>query len=70
MELLPPTPIPLKLKYRVPHKSRYRAGYMGNNSKAKLHRKLTEREIALHAAQPEKVMVMTSSGKVRMVIVS
>lgn len=63
------TPIPLKLKYRVPHKSRYKGTYGGNNNPARPHRTLTAQEIALHAAQPKKIMVLLPSGKLRMMTV-
>lgn len=64
------TNIPLKRKYLTAEKGRYRAGYSGNNNKAKLHRALTDREKALHAAQPAKVMILLPNGKVRMFLAS
>lgn len=60
------TEIPLKRKYLLGGKSRYKSGYAGNNNKAKLHRTLTAAEVARHEAQPQKVMVLLPSGKVRM----
>ncbi len=56
--------IPLKLKYRTRKPwGRFRADYGGNNNKAKPHRPLSEREKALHAMQPRKVLVLLASGK-------
>jgi hypothetical protein len=61
--------IPLKKKYRTAQKGRYKSGYGGNNKAAKQKHKLTEREIALHLAQPKKMMVLNAKGKCRMVTV-
>lgn len=61
--------IRLKKKYRVVSKGKYRSGYGGNNNPAKQKHKLSEREIALHLAQPVKIMVMSAKGKTRMMIV-
>jgi len=69
MDEVKPTPIRLKRKYLVGGKSRYHAGYGGNNNPAKQHRKLTEAEIARHLAQPVKVMVIKNNGPARMSIV-
>lgn len=69
MEEIKPTPIPLKLKYRVGGKSRYSSGHGGNNNPAKQHRQLTERDKALHLAQPNKVMVIRGNGPARMITV-
>lgn len=62
--------IPLKKKYRTASKGRYRSGYGGNNNPAKQKHKLSEREIALHLAQPKKIMVLMANGKRRMVTVA
>lgn len=62
--------IALKRKYRTGGKSRYKSGYGGNSRPARQKHKLTQREIDLHLRQPQKVMVLTASGKVRMVTVS
>ncbi len=59
--------IPLKLKYRTGHKSRYKSPSGGNNQAAKQKRALTDREKALHLAQPHRVMVLGANGKIRMV---
>lgn len=61
--------IPLKLKYRRGGKSRQKSPAGGNNAKARPHRQLTPAEVALHAAQPVRVMVLQVNGKVRMVTV-
>jgi hypothetical protein len=58
--------IPLKRKYRVGGKGRYKSNAGGNNQAAKQHRELTPAEKALHLAQPVKVMRLLPNGKVRM----
>jgi hypothetical protein len=63
------TELRLKLKYKVGGKSRYHGSYGGNSRPAKLHRQLTDREKALHAAQPKKIMLLQANGKRKMVTV-
>jgi hypothetical protein len=58
--------IPLKRKYKTAHRGRYSNGGGGNNRPARQHAPLTDRERALHAAQPKKVMHLQANGKVRM----
>jgi hypothetical protein len=65
-----PEPIRLKLKYRIGGRGRYSSGHGGNNRPARQHRQLTPAEIALHAAQPRKVMWLQPNGRIRMIIVS
>jgi hypothetical protein len=60
--------IPLKRKYLQGGTSRHKSK-TGNNQTAKLHRQLTATEIALHAAQPCRVMLLQANGKVRMITV-
>lgn len=69
MEEVKPTPIRLKRKYLVGGKSRYHAGYGGNNNPAKHGHPLTDKERALHARQPNKVMVIRGNGPARMITV-
>lgn len=62
--------IPLKLKYRARKTSkRCHTDYMGRSAKRRLHRQLTDTELALHARQPVKVMHLLPNGKRRMVTV-
>jgi hypothetical protein len=58
----------LKLKYRGSKpKGRYKGNYGGNAGKAKPAVRLTERELALHAAQPFVVVMINARGKRRIV---
>ena len=63
------TEIPLKKKYRSGGKGKYKSPTNGHAAPARVHRQLTEREKALHLAQPVRVMWLMSNGKVRMVTV-
>jgi hypothetical protein len=59
--------IPLKRKYTAAkRKGKYRADYTGHAGRKMSRRKLTARELALHEAQPVKVMVLLANGKRRM----
>jgi hypothetical protein len=61
--------IRLKKKYRVGGWGRQNSPAGGNNRAARQHAPLTERDKALHAAQPVKVMHLQANGKCRMVTV-
>lgn len=69
MDEIKPVEIKLKRKYLVGGKSRYHARYSGNNNPARHGHPLTEKEKALHARQPNKVMVIRANGPARMIIV-
>jgi hypothetical protein len=59
--------IKLKLKYRVGGRGRQKSPAGGNSRPARQHAPLTERDKALHAAQPLKAMHLQANGKIRMV---
>lgn len=61
--------IRLKRKYLVGGKSRQKSAAGGNNRAARQHLPLTERDKALHAAQPVRVMHLQPNGKIRMITV-
>jgi hypothetical protein len=61
--------IPLKRKYRAGGKGKYKSPSNGHAAPARAHRQLTDREKALHLAQPVRVMHLQANGKVRMVTV-
>jgi hypothetical protein len=59
--------VPLKRKYLLYKPARNnRNGHSENAGVKVLHKPLTEREKALHAAQPRKVMILGANGRTRM----
>ncbi len=64
-----PVELRLKKKYLVGGTRGYGRNHGGNNKKATPHRELTPAEIALHAAQPKRVMYLMPNGKIKMITV-
>lgn len=64
-----PVEMKLKLKYRVGGRGRQKSPAGGNSRPARQHLPLTERDKALHAAQPVRVMHLQPNGKIRMITV-
>lgn len=62
--------IALKWKYRRPQTNGTQKAPASGHANAKKNKRApTDREKALHAKQPNKVMVLTASGKRKMIIV-
>lgn len=61
--------IPLRLKYRRVTNGRFKSSQGGNNKAARQHRQLTPAEIERHLRQPKKIMVISPTGKAKMVTI-